>query len=315
MVDSARAAPVSPPQVSPPEGATAAGGLVAEYDPALVHCPLCGSKDLVFFDADFRRHRIDRCGTCGVAFMNPQYSDAHLQRFYSTYISVHDQAAPTPKRRRSRPEIRAASKARCLGLMAKHVARGCVLMVGCGDGLELEIARREGWQPHGYDIDPATTAAVSARFGVPVHSGRFDELAGIPGGYDGLFMDQVIEHPKNPADYLRHSHRLLRDGGVLFLGTPNTGSISNRLKTFVGRFGLRPARRGKHYNTKHHIFFYTPAVVRGLLERYGFEVLELRGSMKPQLNPVTAVLGRWFPNLDSGLIAVARKRSGGPPAP
>lgn len=307
MVDSARAS--SAPSSLAATGAAAP--LVAEYDAPLPRCPLCDGGDLAFFDADFRQHRIDRCTTCGVAFMNPQYSDAHLQRFYSTYISVHEQAGPTPTRRRSRPEIRTASKARCLGLMAKHVARGRVLMVGCGDGLELEIAKREGWEPHGYDIDPTTTAAVSARFGVPVHSGRFEALAGIAGGYDGLFMDQVIEHPKNPGDYLRHSHRLLRPGGVLFVGTPNNGSLSNRLKTLGGRLGLRKAQRGKHYNTKHHIFFYTPSVVRGLLERYGFEVLELRSSLKPQLNPVTALLGRWLPSLDSGLIAVARKRATG----
>jgi 2-polyprenyl-3-methyl-5-hydroxy-6-metoxy-1,4-benzoquinol methylase len=278
-----------------------------DYDPPLEHCPLCDGPRLKAYDRDYRGHRIDRCAECGVAFMNPQYSDAHLRRFYSTYINVHDQGAPVPAQRRSQPEVRAADKGRCLDLMARHLAPGRVLMVGCGDGLELEVARRHGWSPEGYDIDEKTTAEVAQRSGVPVHCGRFERLPVPEGRFDAVFMDQVIEHPKNPADYLRKAHALLREGGVLFLGTPNIGSVSNRLKTWAGRLGLRRQRRGRHYNTKHHIFFYTPAVMRGLLARFGFEVLVVRGSLEPQRNPVTPLLSRWLPNLDSGFIALARK--------
>lgn len=277
------------------------------YDPPLQRCPFCGDTSLQPFDRDFRGHSIDRCRECGVKFMNPQYSDAHLQQFYSTYISVHDQRAPAPERRRSRPDLRAAGKRRCLSLMARYVAPGRVLMVGCGDGLELGVARELSWQPEGYDIDPETTAEVSRRFGVPVHSGPFDSLQLPDGSYDAVFMDQVIEHPKNPADYLTKSHALLRSGGVLLLGMPNIGSLTNSLKTLASRLHLRRKWRGKHYNTKHHIFFYSPGVMRRLLGRFGFETLVLRGSLKPQRNPFTSVLGRWLPFLDSGFVALARK--------
>ena len=96
---------------------------------------------------------------------------------------------------------------------------------------------------------------------------------------------------------------------ILFLGMPNVGSWSNRFKTFMGRMRLRK-NHGKHYASKHHIFFFTPVAMRKVLEGfYGFDVLCMRGSLKPQRNPVTPFLSRWMPNADSGFIAIARKRA------
>ena len=135
-------------------------------------------------------------------------------------------------------------------------------------------------------------------------------LARQQGSFDAVFMDQVIEHPKDPARYLRVARDLLRPGGVLYLATPNIGSLGNTWKTALDKLGVRGRRRGKHYNTKHHLFFFTPKVLRRLLEHtFGFEVLVSRASLKPQQNPVTALLGRWFAVLDSSFLIVARKPS------
>jgi hypothetical protein len=101
---------------------------------------------------------------------------------------------------------------------------------------------------------------------------------------------------------------MLRSGGVLFLGLPNIGSVANRLKTTLGRLGLRRRRRGNEYATKHHVFYYSPRSLRRVLERaYGFETVLVRGSLKPQRNPITPRLSRWLPALDSGFILLARK--------
>jgi len=284
-----------------------------DYDAPLTHCRLC-SGQLRPFDRDFRQHRVDRCSQCGILVMNPQYSEAHLRRFYSTYISVHhdgaDQTAALHALDKNHPDARREGKRRALELLAAMGAKGRVLMVGCGDGIELEVARDLGWSPEGYDVDPATTAAVAARVGVPVHSGVFPELALEP-GFDAVFMDQVLEHLKQPVDYLRKAFELLAPGGLLYVAVPNIGSISNRLKSAVGRAGLRRRKRGKHYNTKHHIYYFHPAGLRRLLEREGFEVLTVRGSLKPQRNRLTPLLSQWWPSLDSGFLAVARKREAG----
>lgn len=281
--------------------------MTPDFDPPRTSCPICASSALRDWDHDAHGRRIARCGGCGVKFMNPQYSDAWLTHFYSTYISVHGDGGTT--RWRSRPEVREEGKRRSLRLLAEHVAPGRILMIGCGDGLELTIARELGWRPEGYDVDPATTAEVEQTIGARVHSGTFPPATVAPGSFDAVFMDQVIEHPKDPAHYLRTAHAMLRAGGALFLGLPNVGSLANRIKTLLGKLGLRARSRGKHYATKHHVFFYEPAVMRRLLtERFGFDVVAVSGSLKPDEHPWKQPLARRYPALDSSFLVVARKR-------
>ncbi len=238
--------------------------------------------------------------------MNPQYSDAHLAEFYAGYINLHPGGEPCTSFR-AQPQVREAGKRRALELLKSLAPGSRILMVGCGDGLELRLAKSVGLEPEGYDVDAATTAKVSAAEGVPVHCGSFHDLPKRLTPFDALFLDQVIEHPKDPGAYLRTCSELLAPGGVLYLGTPNLASISNRLKTFADRVGLR-GRKGRHFNTRHHLTFFTPSVlIRHLQQRLGLEILRVRGSLKPQQNPLVAVLGGMHPNLDSSFLVIARK--------
>src|SRR5690606_14847814 len=103
--------------------------------------------------------------------------------------------------------------------------------------------------------------------------------------------------------------RLLRPGGVLYLGLPNIGSLANGWKTLLGRLGLRRRRRGRHYASQHHITYYTPAVLRRHLQQhYDFEVLVVSGSPKASRRPWLDWLTRRFPLLDSSFAVVARRR-------
>lgn len=276
------------------------------YDPPLRNCPLCGSGDLHHFDRDHRGHTIDRCQACGIRFMNPQYADRWLEHFYSTYVPAaghdHDRSW------RARPEIRRAAKRAGLELLAAHGCCGHILMGGCGDGVELQVAHELGWVAEGQDVAPATTARVAERCGAVVHSMPLAELPLPDASFDAVFLDQVIEHPKDPAGMLRAAHRLLRPGGLLYLGQPNIGSLANGTKTLLGRLGLRGRRRGRHYASQHHIFYYTPRVLCGLLRhQFGFEVLAVRGSPKQRGFSWLRALVERAPFLDSSFVVLARK--------
>jgi len=286
-----------------------AGASGPAYDPRLSRCPLCGQAALREFDRDDEGHVIDRCGGCGVKLLNPQYSDEWLRHFYAGYttpLGDHD------GKWRKQPEVRRAGKTKALEWIARHGRKGRILMVGCGDGLELLVARDLGWQPEGHDVDPATTAQVAAATGIPVHCGEFTALPFADGSFDAVFLDQVIEHPKNPGDFLRTAARVLAPGGILYLGLPNIGGLSNRGKTLLGRLGLKRRRRGRHYACKHHLFYYEPRVMARLLRRhYGFEVLGARGSPKPSRRGALGWFGDRLPFLDSSFRILARKPRGG----
>ena len=126
-------------------------------------------------------------------------------------------------------------------------------------------------------------------------------------------MDQVLEHPKQPQTCLQEAYRLLRPGGVLFLGCPNIRSLASAGKHLLERIGLRRGHRGRYFDTQHHLFYYSPGVLRKILEQYyRFEVVRVQGDplihKREYPNRLYAHLCRRLPWLDSTFQVLAMKR-------
>jgi len=284
----------------------------ATFDQPLTACPMCRSKRIGDFDVDYCGVLISRCRDCRLLFMNPQFTDAHLAEFYSHYKPNDVARDPVIALRRQ------MSKADNLALIERFVRPGRFLSIGCGDGLELDSAQQRGWNAEGFDVDEASARRASARTSRPIRWGDFFELDWPLNRYDCVYMDQVLEHPKNPQDYLALVYRLLRPGGVLFIGCPNIASVSSTWKGWAGRLGLKRGRRGRHYDTSHHLFYYSPRVLGNLAERqFGYEVLASEGDplngRKPSvpgstlLDRLTLGLRKKLPFLESTFRAVYRK--------
>jgi len=282
------------------------------YDEPLSQCPLCGSDQLTHDDHTSTGQTIDRCRDCRLLFMNPQYTDEYLTWFYSQYIP-HSGPPAT-----SLTERRRMAKREHLRWIERYRAPGRLLAIGCGDGLELELARARGWYVEGFDVDPETAAQISRRTEIKIHSGDFFQLPWFSNHYDAIYLDQVLEHPRNPQDYLRAIHAILKPGGVLYIGCPNIGSLANRFKTLLGKLGLRNKRRGSQYDTSHHLFYYVPQdLARTLTQHFNYEVVSVEGDPLGGRSPILPgsnsaadlmdTLRRWYPLLDSNFKLLARK--------
>ena len=295
---------------------TSAADLIPEFDAPLRQCPLCDSPSIQEYDHDDQGRRVDRCKACRLMFMNPQYTSQYLDRYYANYGQCGDDTLRMPDPD-DLSERRTAAKNDAIQRLERHTKPGRFLSVGCYDGIELLLARRCGWSPEGYDVDAATMQMLREQVDFPIYTGDFVEL-GLPGDhYDCVFMDQVLEHPKNPQDYLREVYRILAPGGLLYIGCPNIASVSSRLKTLLGKLGLK-RRRGKHYDMFHHLFFYDPATLAKIMEtHFGYEIVTTEGdpviglkSMRLEENWRTRLsnrVRRRYPILESSFRLIARK--------
>jgi ubiquinone/menaquinone biosynthesis C-methylase UbiE len=104
-----------------------------------------------------------------------------------------------------------------------------LLVVGCGSGLEAAIlAQRLGAEVTGIDIegdfDPAALEFCDLRKGDAM-SIEFGEKF-----FDFVFSYHALEHIDEPEKALREMHRVLKDDGGFWIGTPNKG----RLLGYVG---------------------------------------------------------------------------------
>jgi SAM-dependent methyltransferase len=279
-----------------------------DFDAPLKSCRLCNSGDIGLFDTDFRGVRIDRCRRCGVLFMNPQYTDRYLDELYSRYNAptAREEFGELPKSERALEAKRDAN----IDTIMQFTPAGRFLSIGTGSGDEIRAALSRGWTAEGYDVDAASNAVVARKYGVQMYSGVL-EAAGLKSdSYDCVYMDQVLEHPKDPAAYLRTAHSLLKRTGVLYVGVPNITSISSVYKTFVGKLGLKPYR-GRHYDTWHHLFYYSPRSLSYILRTaFNFQLLAIEGDPTEENGSFVRQTGdrlrRRLPNLDSSFRILAR---------
>jgi SAM-dependent methyltransferase len=199
--------------------------------------------------------------------MNPQYSDEYLADYYSHYT-----------REEGEMDVPAESGYDFdLALIEKYVpGTGRLLDVGTGTGYLLTVALRRGWKVTGYEVDEGLSRRLSGKLDVEVLSGDFTKLDWPEGQIDAVAMHHVIEHLKDPLSYVRTIRRILREEGILFMALPNIGSISSRFKLILEKKGIKRKNVGACYDTGHHLFYFTPSTMKGLMTTTGFEVLYMR---------------------------------------
>jgi SAM-dependent methyltransferase len=128
---------------------------------------------------------------------------------------------------------------------------GRVLDVGCGRKPYRHLVPATSYV--GLDVDSPVTRSLGA-------ADVFYDGTNFPfpnESFDGILSSQVLEHVFTPERFLGEIHRVLRPGGTLVLAVP-----------FVWDEHEQP----------HDFARYSSFGLRSLLERHGFEVVELRKS-------------------------------------
>ena len=109
-----------------------------------------------------------------------------------------------------------------------------VFVAGCGKGHEALFIRRElGGSLVGVDIDQKWQPGLGAD--VPdfqLLAGSILDLPFADDSFDVVFYHHVIEHVSDPAGSLRELARILRPGGLIYVGTPNRHRVVGYLGSF-----------------------------------------------------------------------------------
>jgi SAM-dependent methyltransferase len=97
-----------------------------------------------------------------------------------------------------------------------------------------------------------------------VRKGGIEAFADETGTFDVLTISHVIEHVPNPLQLLESAYRLLKNGGVLWLETPNIDAFGHE------RFG--PHWRG--LEVPRHLVVFSRRGLLNLMRTVGFDELE-----------------------------------------
>lgn len=142
---------------------------------------------------------------------------------------------------------------------------GSLLDVGCGDGRFLSGVGKE-FTVTGLDFNPSAIRTAQAERGLmDVHCETLEEFSRRPRPkpYDVITVFHILEHVEDPNGFLACIKKCLRPGGVLAASVPNPY-----------RWTLRWIRETWDY-PPHHLTRWMPHTLKNLLERQGFEIVEM----------------------------------------
>ncbi len=143
-----------------------------------------------------------------------------------------------------------------------------ILDIGCAVGY-----KKEDWMHkhikgvarsiYGLDLDKASVEDIR-RMGFEIEQGNAQNFQ-LGKKFDLIHAGELIEHLDNPGGFLDSVKVHLSDDGVLLMTTPNALRISNFIYAATG---------GLKVNAEHTCWF-CDTTITTLLERKGFEVVEL----------------------------------------
>lgn len=231
----------------------------------ILRCNCCGSSGHQPV-AHKGKWSIRRCGACGLFFVSPQPTDAELASIYSTAVGYFANVST---------DLATGSPARAEFLDRNYrelgIARGRFLDVGCAHGVLLFPMRELGWTVVGNDLN-AGALAIARTHDLEVVQGQLEDCGLEPRSFDAIHLGDLIEHVRSPRRLMDTVRGLLRPGGIVSVVTPNANSGFATGTLMLSRLG---GISWAHSQAPYHLYEFTPANLRDLLDARGLVVERL----------------------------------------
>ncbi|MCK4794613.1 MAG: class I SAM-dependent methyltransferase [Desulfobacteraceae bacterium] len=228
-----------------------------------IPCNICGGT-LGRVLINCSNYDIVTCNQCGLVFVDSQFDDEQLQKFYTQdyytgkwekvykdYISEQEQRIK-------------AFRARLMELR-KYSDSGRLLEVGCAAGFFLKVAS-DSFEVQGIELSEFSSEYGRKTLHQQIHTGSVFSADLQPNDFDVVVMWDVIEHLADPRATLMEIRRTLKRGGILGLSTGNIGSFRARWNLGSWKLLAPPW----------HLYYYSKKTLCYLLRELRYEVLHLR---------------------------------------
>lgn len=151
---------------------------------------------------------------------------------------------------------------------------GKLLDIGCSTGCFIEVGKEFGWETAGIDVSEEACAVAGKIDGARVSCGILEESKFGDGEFSLINMSHLLEHIGEPHVFMKEVNRVLSPQGAVLIEVPNERFFLARVLIYsiLGR-----VFKGLTYKPdENHIFYYTPASLRILIESSGFKVISLK---------------------------------------
>ena len=246
-------------------------------------CPLCKSSNFNLIgnpvvDSELKtlvkkEFKVVKCNDCSFYFLEPELdlTSAEFKILYNESYFTPMSSLYEIIRQRSREKRLDKIQIYCETEIINF------LDVGCGEGFTLIEANRRGWKTIGVDIFDnrvEETKKIIDKFVLgDLISAKFSANY-----FDIIYIDSVMEHITNPFEYLIEMKRILKPGGIAYIGVPNEDCFFHDLKKFKNNLSAKKmiSSRLKPFRSPYHIGGFNKKSLRKAIANSGFELIKLR---------------------------------------
>ncbi len=240
----------------------------------MTKCNVCDCPDSTLL-VEKNGYKVYQCIKCRLAFTYPQPKSLEEQ-YNESYFELY----------RKRRDFRLKRASARLSVIELIMPPGRLLDIGCSLGYFVEAGISRGWDAKGIELSPYASQAARES-GLDVITGSLENANYPDNSFDCITMWDVLEHIPDPTAHLREIHRILADGGLLVMGTPNLNHALFRLKR----------EQWRHLKPTEHIYYFQESNLNLLLEKTNF---------KPVKPPIFG--GRTFADNTQAAIGEAIRR-------
>lgn len=226
------------------------------------NCILCGGDDKKVLFAEENVQAV-RCSKCGLVYSFPQDLPPPRLIYDEQYYHSQDPSFGYLDYQGYEHLFRRTFSRR-LAEIEKRVGKGRLLDVGCALGFFLEIARESGWDAYGVEVSHYA-AECAQRGGLSVFEGTLEDAEFPTDFFHAITIWDLFEGLADPISTLMSVREVLKEGGLLVIGTPDAASVASRLL----------GRNWAHFKPKENRFYFSPATIRALLAKAGFEAPDI----------------------------------------
>lgn len=224
-------------------------------------CPLCLTKESKLAFVKFQYANF-HCHFCHSLYVYPTPESTELEEFYKSPEGEQLSTVCWTESADSHNHVWEVWQ-EALKYIEKMSGRGRLLDIGCGTGQFLEFARTQGWTDlTGIELVPEVANKARQISGAVIYTSDLIQASLPSESFSGIILWDVIEHLNNINLILAEVFRLLKPGGVVFIGTVHRHGFSMRL---LGGNALT-------VNPPEHLTFFTRKGMNKVLQNAGFKV-------------------------------------------
>lgn len=216
------------------------------------NCPICSGKKFKTLKK-YEQHFLIMCKQCGFVFSSRLPEEAELLDLYHTYTYTENYYVSP---------ITIIRYKELLDNFEKYRKLNRILELGCGYGIFLDIAKEMGWECYGIEVSEQAVVH-NLKKGLNVYKGKLKNVVNQLPLFDVVVAIEVIEHLSFPNEEIKFLKQIIRQGGLLYITTPNFNSLSRILA-------------GSRYSVicyPEHVSYFTPKTIKKLLSLHDFNIL------------------------------------------